>query len=382
MTLDHVYLIFFTLVGACVGSFLNVVAYRLPTGQSLSRPGSHCPTCGKPIRWFDNIPVLAWFWLGGKCRACRARISVQYPLIEALTALLFGGWFAICYFTGLRPVYAEAGFGPTAAPFLAYLVLWAGLLICVLIDARYYVIPLTVTWWIAGAAAVAMSVAPYIDVRVFHPTGHAIPVIGLDHVPMALGGLAGLIVAVVLAWLGVLPRSFDEAPVEAEQDEAPDAFLAHPHPRREVLKECLFLAFPVMGAVLGSAIEVSQASVPVWLHALAGVALGYLAGGAVVWATRVLGTLAFGKEAMGLGDVHLMAAVGAVTGWREPVVAFFIAPFFGLAWAVGSAGLARVLQREVRIIPYGPHLALASAIVIVLREPIFGYLAALLGVSA
>ena len=72
-----------------MGSFLNVVVYRLPAGMSISWPGSHCPRCKHPIRPYDNVPVLAWLWLRGCCRDCHERISARYPLVEAVTAGLF-----------------------------------------------------------------------------------------------------------------------------------------------------------------------------------------------------------------------------------------------------------------------------------------------------
>jgi leader peptidase (prepilin peptidase)/N-methyltransferase len=90
---------------------------------------------------------------------------------------------------------------------------------------------------------------------------------------------------------------------------------------------------------------------------------GYLAGCAVVWATRILGTLAFGKEAMGLGDVHLMGAAGAVTGPLAVVLAFFIAPFFGLAWAMYQA-----IFKKTRQIPYGPFLSMAVFVVMIFHD--------------
>lgn len=380
MTLNTTLLIFFTLIGACIGSFLNVVIYRLPAGKSLSRPGSHCPGCSKPIAWYDNIPVLAWLWLAGRCRACKARISIQYPIIEALTAILFGGWFYVCYMTDMRQEFYLFGFLRTWPVFIAYLFLFGGLLACVMIDAKYYVIPLAVTWLIVGVSLVAMpGVVAYEQWAVgagrleFYAALASVPK-SYTTVAASIGGVVGLVVAIVGVQLNLLPRSFDQAAIEAQPNEAPDAFLAHPHPRREVFKECLFLIFPVMGFVLGSVIEFEEGTIPPWLHVLAGVCLGYLIGGAVVWAVRILGTLAFGKEAMGLGDVHLMAAIGAVTGWREPVIAFFLAPFFGLTWAVASAGAAAILKRQVRVIPYGPHLALASLIVILWRQPILARL--------
>ncbi len=82
------------LLGACVGSFVNVVVYRLPRGLSLWHPPSHCPHCHTPLRPWDNVPVLGWLWLRGRCRYCGAAISGRYPLVETATALWFGlvGW--------------------------------------------------------------------------------------------------------------------------------------------------------------------------------------------------------------------------------------------------------------------------------------------------
>lgn len=74
--------------GLLGGSFLNVVAYRLPLGESIVAPGSRCPNCGTPIKPYDNVPVLGWLWLGGRCRSCRAAISARYPLVEAVTGAL------------------------------------------------------------------------------------------------------------------------------------------------------------------------------------------------------------------------------------------------------------------------------------------------------
>jgi leader peptidase (prepilin peptidase)/N-methyltransferase len=81
---------FAAFIGAMFGSFFNVVAYRLPRGESLSRPRSRCPGCETPIKPYDNVPILSWLALRGKCRACGTRISLRYPLVEAGTALLCG----------------------------------------------------------------------------------------------------------------------------------------------------------------------------------------------------------------------------------------------------------------------------------------------------
>ncbi len=94
-------------IGALIGSFLNVCILRLPKGESILTPGSHCPRCQKPIAFYDNIPVISYLLLGGKCRTCRHSISIQYPLIEGITALSsfflllkFGiSWNTLFYFS-------------------------------------------------------------------------------------------------------------------------------------------------------------------------------------------------------------------------------------------------------------------------------------------
>jgi leader peptidase (prepilin peptidase)/N-methyltransferase len=85
MSATAAYAILAAVLGAVAGSFLNVLVYRLPRGESLATPGSHCTSCGTPIKPYDNVPVLGWIWLRGHCRACHASISPRYPLVEALT---------------------------------------------------------------------------------------------------------------------------------------------------------------------------------------------------------------------------------------------------------------------------------------------------------
>src|SRR5215218_10189201 len=131
--------------GLLVGSFLNVVAWRLPRGESLMTPGSHCPGCGHPVRPYDNVPVLSWLVLRGRCRDCRTPISVRYPLVEALTAALAAG--VVLTNDGLHDV-------------LLGLVLVALLVPIALIDLDHRIIPNRLTalgavpeQLIAGAAA-------------------------------------------------------------------------------------------------------------------------------------------------------------------------------------------------------------------------------------
>jgi leader peptidase (prepilin peptidase) / N-methyltransferase len=102
------------LFGACVGSFLNVVAWRLPRQESVVLPASHCPRCGAQLRWFENLPLLSWLLQAGRCRHCHAAIAVRYPLVELLTA---GLWVAA---TLARP----SAMGPDPHPLLLLLAGW------------------------------------------------------------------------------------------------------------------------------------------------------------------------------------------------------------------------------------------------------------------
>ena len=376
-----------TLWGACVGSFLNVVAFRVPEGMSVISPPSRCPGCEQKLAWHDNVPVLGWLWLRGRCRTCGMRISPQYPLVEALTALLFGGLTYGYLFTDLRPGFEQLGIGLTWPVLAVHLVLVGAMLAASLIDAKLYIIPLGITW-IAALSALALPASFALGLnaeRTLNPEGafgSLVPSVGHTGLGLALGGLSGLGLSVLLLRRGILPLSFaDEA---AGEDpplpvDDPEAFLAHPHPRREVGKEVLFLAAPVLGAVIGAVVAGATAGpdpglLPAWIASLGGCVLGYLAGGAVVWFVRILGTLLFGKEAMGLGDVHLMAAVGAVIGAADVTLAFFVAPFLGLAVAFGAGGISRVLTGQKRMIPYGPSLCVATYVVMLCRNPIFDFL--------
>ena len=76
-------------LGLTIGSFLNVCIYRLPRGESVVTPPSRCPGCGQGLRWFDNVPVLGWLLIGGRCRHCRTAVSPMYPIVESVTTLLF-----------------------------------------------------------------------------------------------------------------------------------------------------------------------------------------------------------------------------------------------------------------------------------------------------
>jgi leader peptidase (prepilin peptidase)/N-methyltransferase len=127
------------LFGACVGSFTNVVAWRLPRQESVVVPGSHCPRCGHAVRWHDNLPIFGWLLLLGRCRDCRSPISVRYPVVEALSA---GLWLSAAY------VQPSGGGGlPLAVLPWAGLPLIALLLPLVLIDFDHMWLPEPLCRW-------------------------------------------------------------------------------------------------------------------------------------------------------------------------------------------------------------------------------------------
>ncbi|MBS3733364.1 MAG: prepilin peptidase [Phycisphaerae bacterium] len=363
--------------GACVGSFLNVLVYRLPRGESIVFPGSHCPRCGRPIRWYDNIPIASWFILRGRCRDCSGRISPRYAIVEFATAVLVSGLY-VCYFV------LDVRRGATTLPqdwpmFAAHAALLCGLLAASLVDADLWLVPLEVLWVCSIIAVAAAGFQP-------HPFWTPV---GPVPVAMSFAAVPGLAIAVALLRAGFIRPSFADAEPTARGDEATDpkrpsgvaVTRAHGvNPRIEVLREVLFLTPSVILAIAAWAVlHYVPAAGQAWADLLdegrhpqmaprllgAGAAVfGYLIGGLWIWGMRILGTLGFGKEAMGLGDVHILAAVGAATGWIVPSVAFFVAPFFGLLWAAGAS-----LGRARRELPYGPWLAAASVLVMLAYDP-------------
>lgn len=243
--------VFLGLVGLAVGSFLNVCIHRLPAGKSLVWPGSHCPACRAPIRPWDNIPVLSYFFLRGRCRHCGSRFSPRYALVEAATGLIFFGYWLAYFRLGVRPGAAHPGV------YGVHLVLLGALLVSGAIDLERKEI-------YTGVTNLALGV-----------------------------GVAGSFLWPQVQRIGAYDR--------------------------------------VLAPIAG------------WAHADAAILslVGAGVGGGIVYLTRILATQAFKKEAMGIGDVYLMAAVGAVLGWNAAILIFFAAPFLALPY-----GLVQVARQR------------------------------------
>lgn len=233
-------------VGLFVGSFLNVCIWRLPREEQVVRGRSRCPACRRTIAWHDNIPVVSFMLLRGRCRACGIRISWRYPLVELIT--------------GVAIAATAARWGLTV-PGCVYAVLTCALITASFIDASEQIIPDVIT----------------------------------------LPGVA-LAVAASVAW--------------------PSLHQASGHP------EALGLSL-----------------------------LGALAGGGSIWGMGALGQWCFKKEAMGGGDVKLMALLGALLGWQRILLVFFLAPILG-----SVVGLPMKLRHGDELIPYGPFLSVAALV--------------------
>lgn len=156
-------------LGALIGSFLNVCIFRLPRGESIVWPGSHCPLCTHSIEFYDNIPLLSYLWLGGRCRACRAPISIRYPLVEAANAL---GYLAIVWSFGL------------SGTAIFYAMLFSALIVVTGTDLTHKMIPNVIT--VPGVVIGLLGAATVL------PVGFINAVLG-----MAIGG--GILW--LLAWL-------------------------------------------------------------------------------------------------------------------------------------------------------------------------------------
>jgi len=382
---DWIWFVFIFAFGCCIGSFLNVVIYRMPRDKSLVTPPSSCPSCGKHIRFYDNVPLFSWLLLGRKCRYCKVPISPRYFLIELLTALVFIGLFILYFYTDL---------GKNIQPFpsrgwliyLLHIILLSAFIAASAIDLEHWIIPLAICWLVTAVGLIGSAVGPYVIDPALIRADSLLPVASANTGSLALGAAIGLAISWGLLASGLLKRSYEtdehaeDGQVEQEDNaakgdsagstaEIPEEQFNH---RLEAFREIIFL-MPIIACslaaywIINNTVSIERLNnFPIQHPVIAGFLgslWGYFIGCGIVWGIRIFGTLGFGKEAMGLGDVHLMGAAGAVIGPLLVVVAFFIAPFFGLAWA-GS----QMFFKKIRQIPYGPFLSLGIFVVMILHD--------------
>ena len=256
MTTRTFWLVLAGLLGACIGSFLNVVIYRLPLGQSLVTPPSRCPKCGYRLKFYDNIPVFGWLLLGGRCRACKNRISIQYPIVELITAVL-----------------------------------------CVIV---VWVTP-------PGPLLVSRLLLLFILIALFG--------IDLEHqiLPNAIT-LPGIVTGLMLS--AIAPPGIKDA---------------------------------VIGVVVGGGI----------LYAIAGAY--YL------WRR---------EEGMGMGDVKMLAMLGAFLGWKAVLVTVILASFAGAFVGLAMTAVQRGSMKYA--LPFGTFLAIGAVVAMFAGEPLVTWYAGFL----
>lgn len=330
-------LLFSGLLGGIVGSFLNVCIYRIPIdGLRVSHPrGSFCPSCKAPVRWFDNVPVLAWMWLRGRCRDCSNPISPRYPLVEAFSAAIFlliavrlGGQFeeVIDFFT------------------VMVLWIWASTLIVVSgIDLDHRIIPDRIT--IPGTALVLL-LSPWFSWLT--ESGY---VFTIDPSSVTLDLKNPQIWIAVAGGVALIGGGFHR-------------FVPNWQQQRRGFSDSL-LAY-VVGGLLGlllaaSMIDPSLLAVSP-LHRIVLSLGGAAVGSGCIWGIGWIGSVIFRKPAMGFGDVKWMGFLGATLGPVEVLIAFLIACVLG---SVVGIWLWKV--KGSRYIPFGPFLAAGAASMLLAR---------------
>ena len=347
------------LFGLLIGSFLNVVIHRLPRGDSIIFPGSHCFACGVAIRPFDNIPLISYALLGGRCRSCRARISPLYPLVELLTGTLFA---AIVFKTG--PGW-EAFFEMAFAGVMVVLIF---------IDARYQLLPNVITYPSFVFAFAAATIRSGWGEQSTNFIGPSLSPTALDSEfiisrAALIGGLLLALAAIGFRLLDYLDLILFNKYFDWEEEN--NGF------RKESEKPAdsgqLTIRVAMIFGILISVLWVitvfiyspkDQLAFSDAYHGLLDASFGALFGGGLLWCLRALYFYIRGFEGMGLGDIKMMSVVGAFLGLGGAIGALLLGSIAGVI-----AGLILIYRggREFKTpLPFGACLGVASLIVMTL----------------
>lgn len=366
--LDHwIWLVPAFLLGACIGSFLNVVIYRVPLGMSVNDPKrSFCPRCKKPIPMWLNLPLLSWFYLRGKCRNCGAPIAVRYVVVELLTAL------------GFTVVWLV--FAPAAAGVVVFLWLLVSLLLAIaFIDAEHLIIPVGLTWAGSVAGLAACAVWPQLPVLA-GGAGDWLTGLTQGAIGWVVGFLGlGMVVELGKLAFGKKQLCFDEpfgwCLREPSGDEDPMCFVIdgeaiawwdmfnRKSDRLVVEASDIRVDGESVGAGLLTIRELEIQLPDGTIHRLA--KLKSLDG----TAKRVV----IPREAMGSGDGHLLGMIGAFFGWSGVIFSLFSGCIFALVMAmIGRIGFGKQL-------PFGPSLALGAVVWMLGGWKLFAWYLQLLG---
>ncbi|MGO8925651.1 MAG: prepilin peptidase [Limisphaerales bacterium] len=337
----HFWSVVFFVFGSVVGSFLNVCIYRLPLGQSIVSPPSHCPHCKYSIPWYLNIPLVTWVYLRGKCRNCGAPISVRYFLVELLTALTFlSCWLAY----GSQSAWLA----------IVYALFLAGLITASFIDFEHIIIPdeITVGGMVAGFVCSFLL-----------PSLHDQATVSGSLRQSALGIVAGAGIIYLILRLGKLVFGRQKVALPPETRIIFTETAVH-LPDKEIPYEDLFyrpsdvITFHARTVELVDRcykdvrVRLTPASLRIGEEELNPEAEPHL--------EAVTAEVVLPREAMGLGDVKFMGAIGAFLGWKAVVFSLMLSSMIG---SVVGVTLIVLRKREWSSrLPYGPYIALAAAI--------------------
>src|SRR2546426_660932 len=327
--------------GSIVGSFLNVCIHRMPRGESVVSPPSHCPRCNYSIPWHLNIPLVSWLMLGGKCKNCAAPISIRYFLVELLTAVLFlSCWLAV---------------GQQSPPLaLVYCLLLAGFIVATFIDVEHFIIPDEIT--LGGVAA-------GVGCSFLVPALHGAPTRALSLERCFIGVIAGAGLVYGILRLGKLlygRQRFEIAPgSKVYFTETTVKF-----PDKEILYEDIFYRKSdtiVLEAKTVEMVDRCYARVPVRLSPTR-LRIGdeNFNPEEIQHLEVVTDEIVVPREAMGLGDVKFMAAIGAFLGWQAAVFSLMLSAIIGATVGISLIALRR--SEWSSRLPYGPYIALAATI--------------------
>lgn len=336
----HFWSAVFFVFGCIVGSFLNVCIHRLPRGQSIVSPPSHCPHCNYSIPWYLNIPLVTWLWLRGRCRNCGAPISARYFLVELLTGLAFlGSWLA---------------FGRESAGLaLIYCLLLAGLLAASFIDVEHFIIPdeITVGGMLAGLICSCL-------VPLLHGQRTVLGSLFQSLAGVVVG--AGLIYAIVR--LGKL--LFGRQRLALPENSTICFTDTHLHlPDRVIPYEDLFYRRSDVIALHAERVELADRCYRDVRIRLSPERLQIgedeFDPEQVPYMEVLSAEIVLPREAMGLGDVKFMASIGAFLGWPGVIFSLTVSSLIG---AVCGLTLMALRRRKLAQIPYGPYIALAAVL--------------------
>jgi leader peptidase (prepilin peptidase)/N-methyltransferase len=338
-------LVFFSF-GCIVGSFLNVCIYRLPLGMSIITPRSHCPHCKYSIPWYLNIPLVTWLALRGRCKNCGAPIAARYFVVELLTGVAFlGCWLA--FGNASHPL-------PSLPVAFVYAVFLAGLIAATFIDFEHFIIPDEITF---GGMVVGFAASLVL------PSLHDASTLIVGMRRSFVGAIVGAAIIYGILRLGkwLFGRQRVKLPMETKIVFTDTSVHL---PDKEIPYDELFYRRSDVIVLHARTVELVDRGYQNVLVRLSPLALEIgeekMNPNDVPCLEAVSTEIVLPREAMGLGDVKFMGAIGAFLGWQGVVFSLMLSSMIG---AVVGVTLIAMRRREWSSrMPYGPYIALAAAI--------------------